>query len=459
MSLLDSFLNILAEWKDLFPKAPSYKRAVPLALASLCVLGRACISRIISFLGLDQQDWSAHYKLFSRSRWQELDLFSAVTKKALPIIDEPYIAIAFDDTKIKKTGKKIKTAFYQRDPMSPPFHVNLVYGLRFLQGSLLMPMYQKNDQPPRALPITFREVPAVKKPGKRATEEDLQNYAKSIKEINLSTYFVDSLSKIRISLDQAGASEKTLIVTVDGSFCNRTCMGANIERTCIVARARKDAKLCFKAENNPRKTYADKKFTPEEVRQDESIPWQIASVYHGGKWREVRYKEVKDVLWQNGTKQKLLRLIVIAPVPYRLTKTGRLYYRDPAYLLCQSTEISSQILIQKYFDRWQIEVNHREEKDILGIGQAQVRSKNSVPRQPAFVVAAYSALLLAGIICYEDQRKDDFIPLPKWRKNAKRPSCLDLVQILRRELGERGENELIFGVKINLKKAIFKSAA
>ncbi|MDE3046682.1 MAG: hypothetical protein KGJ02_08615 [Verrucomicrobiota bacterium] len=147
---------------------------------------------------------------------------------------------------------------------------------------------------------------------------------------------------------------------------------------------------------------------------------------------------------------------MIAPIPYRLTKKGRLYYRDPAYLLCQPTTILSEVLIQKYFDRWQIEVNHREEKDLLGVGQAQVRSKHSVPRQPAFVVAAYSALLLAGVKCFEDRRSESFIPLPKWRRNAKRPSCLDLMQILRKELEEK---ELSFGMKINLKRAMLRSAA
>ena len=456
MSLLDSFLDIISEWKFSFSKQPSYRRAILLALASLCVFGRACISRIISFLGLDQQDWSSHYKLFSRSSWQEQDLFFAVTKKALPMIDEPYVAVAFDDTKLKKTGKKIKTAFYQRDPLSPPFHVNLLYGLRFLQGSLLMPMYRKNDQPPRALPITFKEVPAIKKPGKKATEEERKKYKKQIKEINLSMHFVDSLRKTRFSLDQAGHKDKELIAVVDGSFCNRTCMGTKVERICVVARARKDAKLCFRSTGTTKKVYDDKKFTPEEVRQDETIPWKKTTIYHGGKWREVRYKEVHQVLWQRGTKQEELRLVVIAPIPYRLTKKGRLYYRDPAYLLCQSTTIGSEVLIQKYFDRWQIEVNHREEKDLLGVGQAQVRSKLSVPRQPAFVVAAYSALLLAGIKCFEDQRNESFIPLPKWRRNAKRPSCLDLMQILRRELEEK---ELPFGMKINLKKAMLKSAA
>lgn len=121
MSPLDCFLDIVSGWEVLFSKRPSYRRAVLLATVSLCVLGRSCISRIIAFLGLDQKDWRAHYKLFSRSSWQALDLFEPIVKKALPLIDESFVAVAFDDTKLKKTGKKIKTAFYQRDPLSPPF--------------------------------------------------------------------------------------------------------------------------------------------------------------------------------------------------------------------------------------------------------------------------------------------------------------------------------------------------
>jgi hypothetical protein len=33
-----------------------------------------------------------------------------------------------------------------------------------------------------------------------------------------------------------------------------------------------------------------------------------------------------------------------------------------------------------YFDRWQIEVNHREEKDTIGVGQAQLWNPISVPK-------------------------------------------------------------------------------
>ena len=333
-----------------------------------------------------------------------------------------------------------------------------MFGLRFLQGALLMPMYRKNSQPPRSLPIAFKEVPAVKKPGKRASAEEIKLYKKKIKEINLSTAFVKTLKEVREDLTEAGGKDKPIIAVVDGSFCNRTCMRADINNTNIVARCRKDAKLCFRATGKGRKIYQEKKFTPEEVRKNKEVPWKTMSIYHGGKWREVRIKEVNEVLWQRGTKDRPLKLVVIAPTPYRLTKKGRLNYRQPAYLLSQSIDLPTETLIQKYFDRWQIEVNHREEKDTLGVGQAQVRSEQSVKRQPALVVAAYSALLLSGIKCFGDRRTEAFIPLPKWRRNSKRPSCLDLVHLLRKELaGKSGAGPP--GTQVDLTSAALKSAA
>jgi hypothetical protein len=65
---------------------------------------------------------------------------------------------------------------------------------------------------------------------------------------------------------------------------------------------------------------------------------------------------------------------------------------------------SARQLLQIYFDRWQIEVNHREEKDTLGVGQAQLRNITSVPKQPVLCVAAYSALLLTSFQAFGAER-------------------------------------------------------
>lgn len=105
-------------------------------------------------------------------------------------------------------------------------------------------------------------------------------------------------------------------------------------------------------------------------------------------------------------------------------------------MLGGSRELVSQMTIEAYFDRWQIEVNHRDEKDLLGVGQAQVRSPQSVPRHPAFAVACYSLSLLATLRTFGPGRTSDYLGLPKWRKHSKRPSFLDILTILRKEYNE-----------------------
>ena len=78
-------------------------------------------------------------------------------------------------------------------------------------------------------------------------------------------------------------------------------------------------------------------------------------------------------------------------------------------MLCTDLVSPIEQLVQASFDRWQIEVNHRDEKDILGVGQAQVRSPQSVPRQPAFMVATYSMILLAALQTFGPGRTRDYV--------------------------------------------------
>jgi hypothetical protein len=177
-------------------------------------------------------------------------------------------------------------------------------------------------------------------------------------------------------------------------------------------------------------------FTPEEIRKDEQVEWHQKTIYFGGQWRTIRYKQLDGVLWRRGAGVRKLRLIVIAPVPYKLSPNAKRNYREPAYLLSTDCASEAGILIQCYFDRWQIEVNHREEKSTLGVGEAQVWSEKSVPRQPAFAVACYSLLLLSALKAFGPGRGSEFVLLPKWRRKAKRPSALDLITLLRKEINE-----------------------
>ena len=43
------------------------------------------------------------------------------------------------------------------------------------------------------------------------------------------------------------------------------------------------------------------KFTPESIAKDKAIKWEQARVLHGGKFREVRYKESRRCLGREAT--------------------------------------------------------------------------------------------------------------------------------------------------------------
>jgi hypothetical protein len=420
-----------------FQQERSRIRAMELSLGSLCALGRRTLSRSICAVGRQHQDWSADYKVFSRSPWQPDQMFTPVVKEYLERY--PYdqvVCVAFDDTKLAKSGRKIKSAFWQRDPLSPAFHVNLLYGLRFMHASVIFPHYHEGDFTARGYPVRFVECPTIKKPGKKATVEEKAQYRRAVKINNLSTRGLKIINGLRDDLDRLEAQHKKMIVAVDGSLCNRTILINPLGRVEIVGRCRKDARLCFPAPNGSRRIYSEERFSPESVQRNESIAWKTCKIHFGGAWRDIRYKEVDDVLWQRGAGRRPLRLLVVAPQPYRISVNARRNYRNPAYLLSTDMQSDSRTLLQCYFDRWQIEVNHREQKDTLGVGNAQVWSDKSVPRQPAFAVAGYSLLLLAGLKEYGPGRGHDLVALPKWRKKARRPSALDLITQLRRELSD-----------------------
>jgi hypothetical protein len=459
MTLLAAFLEIVAAWRNVFPQSRTFHRAVRQALGSLVCLGRRCLSRIIWTNGGQHRSWSAEYFLHARCEWQPQELFRPILERALAYCPGRLVGVAIDDTRLPKTGRCIQQAFYQRDPLSPPFHVNLMLGLRFLQASLLVPVHRLAPVSTRGLPIRFEEVSRVKKPSRKAKPEAWQEYQEAIKQHNLSQSFVRMMGQLRRELDLAGGEKKTLVLAGDGSFCNRTCFRAQRDRTELISRTRKDAVLCWRSPEGGRRFYHTEKFTPEQVRQDEAQPWKETKVFYGGKRRKVRYKEVAVVYWQGGAGRCPLRLLVVAPTPYRKRKSSRLYYRQPAFLLTTDRKSSAKQLLQIYFDRWQIEVNHRDEKDTLGVGQAQLWNVKAVPRQPVLAVAAYSALLLASLIAFGAERGNAYEALPKWRRKAYRPSCLDLITLLRKEMAQCPQLLQKFEVKTTDQQLVRAAAA
>ena len=113
-----------------------------------------------------------------------------------------------------------------------------------------------------------------------------------------------------------------------------------------------------------------------------------------------------------------LMLIVIRPVAYRLSKKSRLLYRDPAYLISTNQEMDIASQVQAYIRRWEIEVGFRDQKSLMGCGQAQIRKESAVEKVPAFISACYGMMLLASHKVELDKPQN--LPGTKWYPNLKK---------------------------------------
>ena len=86
MKLLDALLRHTQRWHFVFPQARTLERALALAFGILCGVGKRTLTRAISFQGNTQKDWSADYKVFSRSPWEPRALFDPILQQAIPAL-------------------------------------------------------------------------------------------------------------------------------------------------------------------------------------------------------------------------------------------------------------------------------------------------------------------------------------------------------------------------------------
>jgi hypothetical protein len=76
--------------------------------------------------------------------------------------------------------------------------------------------------------------------------------------------------------------------------------------------------------------------------------------------------------------ERQLSLLIVRPIAYRLRKGAHLSYRKPAYLISSDPTLAPQQILQAYLWRWEIELNFRDEKTLLGFRQPQVRGDPAV---------------------------------------------------------------------------------
>jgi hypothetical protein len=298
------------------------------------------------------------------------------------------------------------------------------------------------------VPIAFQHAPTPTKPSRKASPGEWENYRHAARLARIPLLASQQIASLRRALDaEPNGSQRPLHLFVDGGYTNATVLKKLPSRTTLVGRIRKDAKLYFlpvspqvSPQRGRPRHYGAPAPTPEQLRTDDTVPWTALDVFISGAIRRLRVKRLQPILWRTAGLQHTLQLVVIAPVGYRLRKNSKLLYRQPAFLICTDPALDLRSVVQGYVQRWGIEVNFREQKTLLGVGEAQVRHPDSVEAVPALQVASYAMLLLATLRSLDHAVNPDLLPTPKWAADTAptRFSTQRAIHQLRAEVWGRG---------------------
>jgi len=443
----------MACWNALFDQAHgafaqqrTAERARTLALSALTCLGRRTVSGLLCTAGQQFRDWSATYRLFERERLDSQALWPVPLHGVLKTLPpgKPVVAL-LDDTLLRKRGHHIAGTSWRRDPLGPHFADNFIWASRFLQISLALPQHPSAPaSAARAIPVDLQHAPSPRKPSRRAAPQLWQDWRSASAASRISRRGAERLTHLRHAIDHtAGGASRSLLVCADATFTNRTVLRDLPPRTVLIGRIRKDARLYAlptAAEENSgrgrRRCYGQLLPTPEQWRREESLPWQSVRAFAAGNFHDFQIKCITPLRWKHAGGEQQLKLLIVRPIAYRRRKGAHLDYRNPAYLICTDPTLSAAQILQSYLWRWEIELNFRDEKTLLGFGQPQVRSDAAVRTTATFFVFAYALLLLALENCHLAHSP---LPRPRWqrprlRRSYSRITTPQAISLLRADL-------------------------
>ncbi len=431
---------LFARCRGAFHDEGALERARTLAQSSLVSFSRRTITGALSTCGRQFQDWSAAYRLFERERFDADKLFGVCRQALLESLQEQApLVVVMDDTLVPKCGRKVAGTKWQHDPKSPAFRHQIVWGQRAIELGAMLPARDNAPHAARAVPIDLRLHIPPKMPPKASAEQKAA-IVKQRRDNSVSHLGATRVATLRRTMDGEGEDKRTLVVAFDGGYTNKTLFKTIPERTVLVGRARKDARLfAAPAQDAPqgrgrRRIYGAALATPEQLLGDESVPWNQTSVFAAGQTRTFEYKTL-CCRWR-GAGERDLRLVALRPLSARPREKGlRLYFAYPGYLLCSDPDLPVQQVVQAYIWRWEIEVGFREQKTTLGLGQAQMRTPPAATAVLQFHACAYALLLLAA-----HHAQITAPPRPKWQKpggTQQRITLNQMISLMRGDLWGR----------------------
>lgn len=387
--LIKNLADLLEAHREVFGQRRVYVRAVTLVLAEVMELARHTVTQLVMVLGLNEEDWSAWYRLFSMGRFDEAAAGEVMVEETLAHVGpEEVYAVGGDGTQAPRCGTHIEGVGWLKNPRTPPFKPGIHRAQRWFNGSWLMP--QENGYS-RAMPL--RWLPAF-------TPKSHRQITQPCKEWEAAVQF---LTWLREQFLRLGRALQKVLMVADGSYDTVDLWKNLPERVILLARSAKNRVLYhmppIDAHGNRR--YGERAATPQQFWRSRT-GWHKIRLVIRGRERHLQYR-VEGPFVRKGAPDTPLMLIIVRG--QTLTRRGRRIHRDPMPYLVNAMlapnakwvlPLPIDTLLFWAWQRWELEVCHREIKSNFGLGHKQCWNPTAAVASVQWSAWVYSLMLLAG---------------------------------------------------------------
>jgi len=388
-ALLTQLVSLIGKCEQVYQQKRVFNRILALVMGELFAFGRHTITQLLLTLGLTDEDWSAWYRLFSQARFDEEKTGEIMVGEMLSEVPEtePFV-VGVDGFHVPRSSLTMPGTGWMRGLKTATFRPGIQRGQRFVEGSWLTPMVNGYC---RAIPIrcltafTVKSIPSQEAPPRT--------------EVRAGLAF---LEWTRQQMDKAGRTGQRLLTLNDGRYDTLEFWSKLPERTIGVVRTARNRCLyelpAPDAHGNCR--YGEKAPAPHVwLTRRKGFTYQEVMVR--GRSRRMRYR-VEGPFLRDTLPDIPLMLIVVGGGKRPPGSRRKNYY--PCFFLVSTVLIDGvwslpfpiADLLAWLWQRWELEVAHRQMKSGLGLGEKQCWNDKATVTTVQWSVWVYSLMMLSG---------------------------------------------------------------
>jgi hypothetical protein len=392
--LLQNMVALLEAHRPAFGQERVFMRVGGLLMGELFTFARHTVTQGLLSLGLTDADWTAWYRLFSRQRFDEAQVAGYLFRETLVHVapDQPY-TIGVDGVQVPRSSMKMPGTGWLRAPRTAPFMRGIHRAQRFVHGAWLVPI-----QAGYSRAISLRWLPAF--PAKAVPAE-----SPACREWEAGLQVV---TWVRQQLDKAGRRNQLLLTLGDGAYDAVEFWKGLPART--VAAVRTARNRCLRqlpeahAGRGRRRKYGAHAPAPAAWLAQRT-GWHTCRVDVRGRHLKLTYRVEGPYLRERLPDRPLFLLVMRGNVWTVGKRHPRRKHRDPAFYLVSAIRqddtwclpLPMEQIIAWLWQRWELEVAHRELKTGLGLGEKQCWNRRSAVTSVQWTAWVYGLLVLAGL--------------------------------------------------------------